>query len=141
MASNILVDNTKDFTKRELMTAQMPIPDEIPSLFKHTPPSGKPTAPAFPGALSGPEQLEVKAWLDGLTAPTLAAAITWVGLYQTFNNAMDTWKFANYQARLAQYMIAHNDSLILNKPTLSQSSDATGAGSAPPGPTIPRDDP
>lgn len=141
MAVPNLFTGSEAFTRREYLTAHMPVL-EVPDDFKHTPPSSAPTPPAFPGTLSAPEQAEVEAWLDGLVTPTLAAAITWVSDYETYNNAMDAYKIANQTARSTQWRILYGDALIKNKATTSQSADTGGTGSTPPPTSVyPREDP
>lgn len=141
MPSNLLVDGTKDFSERAYLTAHLPIL-EVPGSFKHAPPSAKPTPPTTAG-MTAPELAEVAAWLDGMATPTLPDVVTYVSDYEDYNAAIEAWRFANEQARIAQYRIAFGDALIYNRPTTSASADTTGGGgSSPPPPAVyPRNDP
>lgn len=140
-ASNLLVDGTVDFTRREYYTSQVAAAPPIPNEFVHIS-ATQPTPPAFPGALSGPEQAQVNAWMDGMTTPTLAGAITWVTAYETFNAANDAWLISDIVARNAQWQILYGDGLYYNKGTTSPSADTGGTGGSPPPPKVgPRLDP
>lgn len=114
---------------------------EVPDIFKHTPPDSKPTAPSTAG-LDAYEIIEVNRWLDGLVAPTLTDAITYKNDYTAYLAALDAWEFADHEARVTQYRIAHADAVIYNKATTSRSATDTGTGDSPPGPAVyPRSDP
>lgn len=132
--ANVLTDTAVPLSVATYLSAHLP-DMEVPPAFKHTPPDSKPTEPD-PSALTGPELAEVAAWKDGLVAPTLAAAITYVANYVTYINALEAWQFANRTARKTQYRLAVSDSTINNIATVSQSGTSSGAGSTPPGPAV-----
>ena len=119
-----------------------------PSWFRHAIATGKPAEPLFPDTLTTAEQDQVNAWLQYARigqqaiapAATLAAAIAKVDEFKTYfaSASYTAWSDSDRLAREMQWRWYCADALHTNEGTTPPSADATGAGTAPPGGTVPR---
>lgn len=116
---------------REYYASHMPL-RPVPADFVHEPPTGDATSPAFPGALTGPEQAQITQWLlDHIDANvTLAGAVTWLAAYIAYvtNPVHLNWVIDDRLQREFQWVWRCADNMDAASTVTAPSSMSTGIG-------------
>ncbi len=114
-------------------------PGPAPAWFRHTPATGKPAEPAFPGVMNHEAQQQFLAWKAGGVAPRHPHASAKVIEFETYRatTAYVAWDASDRTSREAQWRLFSADAIEQNLSTVSVSADPAGTGSGAPPAYIP----